>query len=299
MGIFSKTAKPGLKAAKPGLKAVGPVPSPALEVTEDPVTQRFERPGSFREVLTASEMHLGTRAVQQDACYVTSATSFWDGESHLNTIGIVCDGMGGLEHGAEASKMVIDQILADIAAAGQVEDPASFFKNELGKLDDLVVQRFGANNAGTTLVLAVLSGSRLYWCSAGDSRLYLIRQDEIVQLTRDHNYFLLLKEQVENQDMTIEEAEQHPQKEALVSFLGMGGIEIFDINNSPFQMVNGDVVLLCSDGLTKSLTADQIRDVIRQNYGQVDQTARLLPVVAFDTGGAKDNTSVVVIQYFE
>ena len=271
----------------------------ALVVTEDPVTQRFEKQESFRKVATASSIHLGTRLMQQDACFVTATTSFWDGEYQMNTIGIVCDGMGGLDNGAEASQLVVETMLADIASIGQVSDPPGFFATEVAKLDALVTERFGINEAGTTLAVAVLSGDHLYWCSVGDSRIYLINEAGITQLTRDHNYQLVLEEKVGRGLIAAEAALNDPQRESLISFLGMGGVEVFDINQSPLAVKHGDTVLLCSDGLTKSLTDDEIKEVVMGNFGAVEEAARLLPIVAFDTGGTKDNTSVVIIQYLK
>lgn len=273
--------------------------TPPQAVDEDPKTQRFDKQESFQRAVTASSIHLGTRSSQQDACFVTSTVSFWDGEYQMNTIGVVCDGMGGLESGDEASQLVIGTLLSDIAEAGQVDDPPSFFKGEVVKLDALVAERFGASGAGTTLAVAVLSGNHLYWCSVGDSRIYLVNEDGITQLTRDHNYQLVLGERVAKGVITSEEAQSDPQREALISFLGMGGVEVFDVNTSPLEVKHGDVVLICSDGLTKSLTDAEIAAVVMDNYGLVEEAARLLPLVAFDTGGSKDNTSVVLIQYLK
>lgn len=274
-------------------------PPAAPAAGDDPVTLRFAKQESFRRVVTASSIHLGTRSTQQDACYVTSTTSFWDGEYQMNTIGVVCDGMGGLENGSEASRLTLETLLADIAGLGQVADPPGFFAEEVQKLDAMVTGRFGEGEAGTTLAVAVLSGDHLYWCSVGDSRIYLVNGEGITQLTRDHNYGLLLQERVERGVLSLEEAERDPQREALISFLGMGGVEVFDINQSPLAIKHGDTILLCSDGLTKSLSDAEIKDVVLANFGAVDEAARLLPIVAFDTGGTKDNTSVVLIQYLE
>jgi len=289
-----EAATPGSATAPEALAAHAPP-----QVSEDPATKRFDKQESYQRVVTASAIHIGTRSTQQDACYVTSTTSFWDGEYQVNTVGLVCDGMGGLENGAEAARMVIETLLSDIAKVGQVDDPPSFFAGEVRKLDDMVSERFGATEAGTTLALAVLSGNHLYWCSVGDSRIYLVNEGGITQLTRDHNYHLLLRERVERGLISAEEADNDPQREALISYLGMGGVEVYDINTSPLEVRNGDTILLCSDGLTKSLSDEEIERVVMDNFGFVEEAARLLPIVAFDTGGTKDNTSVVIIQYLK
>jgi len=222
------------------------------------------------EAATASI--LGTREEQQDYALLEQGRSC--------IFAVVCDGMGGLEAGAAASKAAAET-LRDLLAAKQPGEPvASFFLRCVDILDESVV-RLGSG-AGTTIVAAIIIGLDLFWLSIGDSRLYLLRGDEIVQATRDHNYYLLQPDA------------ESGKGEALVSYLGLGGIEMMDINQTPFQLQPGDVVLLTTDGLTKSLPDHLILRLLRS--GSTKESLQKLLEAATENSAAQDNTTCVVIQ---
>ena len=274
-------------------------PEPLNTAQEDVVTVRLDAQESYRQIQTASAMHIGTREYQQDAVYVSETACFKKGETS-KTFAVLCDGMGGMENGEEASKTVVESLSESLRQLDDYSGIPEFFYEQIDRLDQLVYEKHGNGSAGTTLTAVIIIDNHLFWTSAGDSRIYLFRKDEFVQVTRDHNYKLRLMDEVEKGRLTSEEAETNPKKEALISYIGSGQVEMVDINKEPFELQNGDIILLCSDGLTKSLSDDEIKGVIIENYGYIKETARVLPLIAFDTGaGSKDNTSVALIQYFE
>ena len=142
--------------------------------------------------------------------------------------------------------------------------------------------------------------NKLYWASVGDSRIYIIRGSQMRQVTRDHNYWLRLQEMVANGQMTKEEAMGKRQKEALISFLGIGNVNLMDVNTQPFEMQYGDVIMLCSDGITKTLSDEQIHGIIVSDIVSTEDKAKTL-VNAAITGNthSQDNTSVAILQYKE
>jgi protein phosphatase len=205
-----------------------------------------------------------------------------------------------MEMGGDASRLVVESLASNLPAIESCENINAFFEDAIHNLDAEITGRYGRGTSGTTLSAAVVEGNRLYWASVGDSRVYILRRDEIVQVTRDHNYMLRLKDEVSKGIITDEEANANPKKEALISYIGAGNIELIDSNKDPFILENGDIVLMCSDGLTKSLSDEDIARIISEHYGDIRETARLLPLFAFDAGsGSKDNTSVILIQYLE
>ena len=154
--------------------------------------------------------------------------------------------------------------------------------------------------SGTTLVAAIAENNRLYWASVGDSRIYILRGRDMIQVTRDHNYMLRLQQMVDNGQMTLQEAQAKKQKEALISFLGIGNVTLMDINEQPFEMQFGDIVLLCSDGITKTLPDDQIRDIIKNDAVSMKEKAKILVEAAVrGNTHSQDNTSVAILQYVE
>jgi protein phosphatase len=255
---------------------------------------------SFTEVVTASDMHVGTRKYQQDSLFVTGTVSAEPG-GVLKAFGVLCDGMGGMENGEKASSLAVQRLAEDLDALESDEGAGVFFQDEIMMLDSLVAGECAGERgaAGTTLTAALIYGENLHWASVGDSRIYIVRGDDIVQVNRDHNYMMVLMDQVRSGRITLAEANENPKKGALISFVGAGCVRYMDINSIPFKLLHGDIVLLCSDGLIKSLTNGEIKDIILDNYGDMNTAAHELTIQAFDKGeGSKDNTSVVLMQYF-
>lgn len=269
---------------------------------DDSVTIRITKDCFICKIVTASAQHIGTRQYQQDALYVSKAISFVYGTGGT-AIGVLCDGMGGLTDGGETSRQVVDIFSKALLSLKNSDDIPGFFEQQIKQTDQVIYR--GATqglsgSTGTTLVAAIIIGNKLYWCSVGDSRIYILRKGEIACATRDHNYLLQLKEMVKHGEITYEAAYAHPKKEALISYIGCGKVEIIDTNSSPFFLEHGDVVLLCSDGLNKSLEDNEIKKIVYANIGNLVEAARLLPLMAYDKNNfSKDNTSVVLMQYLE
>jgi protein phosphatase len=190
------------------------------------------------------------------------------------------------------------------AADLKIEDIPAFMEEAANRMNQAVCELSDgtgvAGAAGTTMTAVVIDGRRLYWASVGDSRIYIYREGKIAQVTRDHNYMLTLREMAARGEISEREALTHSSREALISYIGMGELELVDVNANPFSLMHGDIVLLCSDGLTKSLSDGEITSVISGNYGDLEETARLLPRMAFSASPrSQDNTSVVLLQYYD
>lgn len=264
---------------------------------EDRSTLRVEERDGYIEIITALGTHIGTREYQQDAVFVSDTVCFRR-SGPGKAFGILCDGMGGMADGEKASRLAVDTFSEDMTALTDFRDLPEFFRREILKADELIFRERGGGGSGTTLVAVMIVGDQLYWASVGDSRVYLARGEEIVQVTRDHNYWLLLQKDIANGRTTEEEARSHPQREALISYLGSGDVTLMDINKEPFSLRNGDIVLLCSDGLYKSLGDGEIRQTLTEYFGRMREAAQALPRIAFERGGGpKDNTTVALLQY--
>lgn len=270
---------------------------PAIKAKEHPAT---DSPVGDVRYRVGSAMHPGTRTSQQDALYVANPADMKPGGMLL---GVLCDGMGGMERGEEASQMAVEAMRRDFEALSNDADIPAFLEKEAHALDQLVHDTLSTGepggSSGSTLVSVVVRDNLLYWLSVGDSRIYIARGNEIVQVTRDHNLRLMLEEKVETGEMTEEMIENTREKNALISYLGMGGLEIVDVNKQPFTLVSGDIILLCSDGLTNALSTAQIQHFLREEIGNMVICARNLTHKAFELRKDfhQDNTSVIVIHY--
>jgi len=243
----------------------------------------------------ACAIHIGTRANQQDFVEVgTSKTGV--------VFGVLCDGMGGLDDGDLASRTAAQAMALTIAEMDPECDIHEFLVSQAHLINEMIYDlpsdesQKGA--VGTTLSAIVITGGELYWLSIGDSRIYIIRHGEILSVTRDHSYKLILEEQVKNGNITAEDAANDSQRDALISYLGVDELVLIDSNLNPFALEPGDTILLCSDGLYRSLGESDIMEVLERHKDDIVESARVLPLYAFDKAdGGQDNTSVILFRY--
>ena len=277
-------------------KAVQPEPIPQ-PVQSRPVIR------TVPQMTTLARSSVGNRNYQQDALYV-SESKVLSANKKIRLLAVVCDGMGGMADGGKASRTAIQMMVQgfkNIEKAPQVNIPA-FFQQGIYAIDQ-VVSAFPKENgrgSGTTMVACIVEDNKLYWASVGDSRIYIIRNHQMQQVTRDHNYWLRLQEKVAAGQMTMEEAMAQRHKEALISYLGMGNVSLMDINTEPFTMQYGDMIMLCSDGITKTLPDAQIKKIILADEVRPAQKAEALVEAATHANShSQDNTSVVLVHYEE
>ena len=215
----------------------------------------------------------------------------------------VCDGMGGLKGGEIASQQAVCMFVEDFEQVRKTENNFyHFFCNEI-EIDDMVAgltdERGELLSAGTTLVGVAIKNGFLQWISVGDSKIYVIRRDDMVCVTKEHNYLMLLNKQLEEGTIDEEEyAREVKRGAALISYLGMGNVNLMDANPNPLPLEDGDIVVLCSDGLYKALSDAQIYEIISKNADDLEAAVQELQMQAqISAGRVQDNTSIVVLSY--
>lgn len=233
------------------------------------------------------------RTSNQDAFLVDNRRRLW----------AVADGMGGHPGGDVASRLVVDT-LADFApplCLGTAPGHASDDERARFLLTTMVEQAHATIRAhaermpsligmGTTLVMAhllPLNPPRLLTLNVGDSRAYLIRAHTITQLTRDHT---LIEDSIREGRLTPVQAQRHPDRHVLTRALGLGSTVESDLVVSDLQ--HGDLLLLCSDGLTNMLTNEDILKIVLPHAHDAHHATRSLMQAAHDRGGI-DNVTVV------
>lgn len=257
------------------------------------------------EILTLSYTAAGNRKYQQDAVFVTAGKKL-AANRRTRVMATVCDGMGGMTDGGLASQTAVKMLAQGFAKIEKAEsvDIPSFFKSAIKAIDAEISSfpKKDGKGSGTTMVAAIVEDNRLYWASVGDSRIYVLRNstNEMQQITRDHNYLFYLQNMVNSGKMTLQEAQAKKQKEALISFLGIGNVSLMDVTEKPLEMQCGDIVLLCSDGITKTLPDGQIKDIIQNDSVSMEEKAKILVEAAVrGNTHSQDNTSVAILQYKE
>lgn len=212
--------------------------------------------------------HIGRRKNQQDTFGFSDFedTAFI---AHGGVLAIVCDGMGGLEKGEEASRLAVKTLL-DCYMAKPVEEaiPAALDKAIVTANREVIqlgLQTENDGNVGTTLAAVVVYNDELFWRSAGDSRIYLHRGAQLTQLSTDHNYAQELAQNQKANEMPLEAIVNHADGKALVSYLGVGDNMDFDQNKLPVKLQSGDVLLVCSDGVYNALSDAEIIDALQHS----------------------------------
>lgn len=226
------------------------------------------------------------RQLNQDFIYLSETPI-----GNLPNVFIVADGMGGHNAGDYASRYAVETVVDEIGASFE-KNPAKILGTAIEKANTLIRQRAQEDEAysgmGTTMVAATCLGKYLEVANVGDSRLYVIN-DKIEQITQDHS---LVEEMVRMGGIDKKSARNHPDKNIITRAIGARDYIETDFFNAELQ--KGDLVLLCSDGLTNMLEDEEIRQILTEEGSLQNRVEKL--VEAANQNGGKDNISVIAIE---
>jgi len=223
---------------------------------------------------------------------------------------VVADGMGGHAAGEVASRVAVDAIAEFVELTGGnqeitwpfgLDDSISYEGNRLktavrhANSRVLEATRESAEYEGmaTTVAAVLVDGDVANLAHVGDSRIYVWSAGEITLLTRDHSW---VNEQIENGAISPEQARSHPLRNVVTRALGGRSDLVVDIQSR--RMAEGDMLLLCSDGLTTMVPDDEIARVLGESGGDVADAAQALVGLANERGG-EDNITVVLLKFEE
>jgi len=234
--------------------------------------------------------HIGRRRdMNQDYMY-TSTTPV----GSLPNLFVVADGMGGHNAGEYASRFTVDKVVEVISQNGQ-QEPVAAMKEALTEANSQLLEEAGADPSksgmGTTVVAATVIGDLLHVANIGDSRLYVIDHEAIRQITRDHS---LVEEMVRLGEMDKAAAKVHPDKNIITRAIGVTrelAVDFFEVELRP-----GDMILLCSDGLTNMVEDEEIKEIVMEQKNIVEKAEKLINTA--NENGGKDNITVVLIEPF-
>jgi protein phosphatase len=202
----------------------------------------------------------------------------------------VADGMGGHRGGEVASSLALETV-------------QQLFERQEGTLADQVARANRAvydrsqsdrsvSGMGTTLTAALVDGNEVHLVHVGDSRAYLLRDARLTQLTEDHT---LVHRMVVEGEITADEAETHPHRSILTRALGVD--ESVQVDEGDVQVETGDRLLLCTDGLTGMVPAEQIQEIMLDASDPQEVVDRLVRVA--NSAGGIDNITAVVLDFAE
>jgi serine/threonine protein phosphatase PrpC len=206
----------------------------------------------------------------------------------------VCDGMGGAAAGEVASQLAVDIIYERLAKAEPPPDNDELARRLVHAIEDAGVRIYNEARAdrtrrgmGTTATIATLTGQRMFVGQVGDSRAYVLRQGELIQVTRDQS---LVNQLIEAGQLTEEEAETFEHNNIILQALGTA--ETVQVDLTYVDLCRGDTLLLCSDGLSGMIRATEIREVLL-NVKEPIEACKTLTERA-NLAGGHDNITVIV-----
>ena len=233
------------------------------------------------------------RTMNQDAFAVIDHMGFW----------AVADGMGGHVGGEIAAQTAIATVQhhsgssSELLRAGSTS-PTDILTDLISRAHEAILDRARSKSKlkgmGTTLVLLAIvpdQTSTAYLAHVGDSRAYRLRSGTLTQLTKDHS---LIEKYLERGILTPEMAKTHPERHVLTRALGIPSAAKPTISAFPLQ--DDDLILLCSDGLTKMLEDEAIHNILVSGDTDPTHVCHRLVTAAIDRGG-EDNVTVVVVAH--
>jgi protein phosphatase len=262
-----------------------PSPSPHLEVAA------VTNPGRVRK--------------QNEDCL--KVTPFRTGLKQIPAIlAVMADGIGGHPAGEVASEMAVDSITRRVIrnpGANRVKTLTTAIRSASNEILNHGLKQPGRLGLGTTIACALVVGRQLYTASVGDSRIYLARGKRILQLSEDHTW---VREMLDRRLITPEQAEGHPNAHVIRRFLGstippevdlrmrlsLTESDYVSLNNQGMELLPGDKLLLCTDGLTDLVADGEIKSIVEA--ASLSQALDNLVALANGRGGI-DNISIILL----
>ena len=213
---------------------------------------------------------------------------------NLPNLFVVADGMGGHNAGDYASSHAVGIVVEEIREDADF-NPVKVIRHAIESANTEIITQAQKDEKlrgmGTTMVAATIVGHYAYVANVGDSRLY-VAGEQIQQITKDHS---LVQEMVRMGELNAEEARNHPDKNIITRALGAErtvDVDFFDLKLEP-----GNVVLMCSDGLSNMVEDDRIGEIISDTDRDLQERGQALISEANRNGG-KDNIAIVLIEPF-
>lgn len=208
----------------------------------------------------------------------------------------VADGMGGMDFGDVASSTALDCVKNKFNDF----EIRSFNEQDIKKLFDRIFnfinneiikkcfEKKSAAGMGTTLSICIVTDTKLFVGHMGDSRIYLIRNDGIMQITKDHSY---VEELIDSGRITREQARSHPNRNIITRALGLD--RDINVDTDTFDLISGDYILLCTDGLTNAVEDREIAVIVSESSDPAEAVEKL--IAKANERGGMDNITVQLL----
>lgn len=227
------------------------------------------------------------RKENQDSVFISD-----DPIGNLPNLYIVADGMGGHAGGRYASNCAVTTVTQAIMEES-IKEPVQILEHAIQSANQQILEEAATlehmSGMGTTIVASTIVNNVLYAANVGDSRLYIVNENRIRQITKDHS---LVEEMIRIGEIDRENAKHHPDKNVITR--AVGAMDDLKIDFFEIPISKGDIILMCSDGLSNMVEDSQMVSILN-NSSNVKGKVEQLVQVANENGG-EDNITVIVIE---
>jgi len=208
---------------------------------------------------------------------------------------VVCDGMGGHAGGETASRLAVESIIASLNGKLSADplnalNEALLYANQV--ILDYAIQHPELKGMGSTCVVLLLKDNCVYYAHVGDSRIYLYSKNNLQQLTKDHSFVQSL---VDAGAISPKDAESHPRKNEITNALGLKRMQPPSLGQKPCKPRRGDILLLCTDGLTGMVSDAKIQELLGSEILLYDKAKELVRLS--NNAGGIDNITLQLVQF--
>ncbi len=245
-------------------------------------------------IKTGNSQNQGARPYQEDSFGYSNIT---DSEllSNKGMFAILADGMGGLANGKEVADYTVKESIELFESMNPQMNISEQLVNIAKYVNQNICERYSSQSSGSTMVLAYIYKNRIYWVCVGDSRLYCIRNGNMLQMNEDHDYKNRLFRDYIRNGGNLAAIEQDRQKDSLVCYIGKKDIPYFDVSYKGYRIKPNDIFVLCSDGIYNGISSEAILEAATMTGAQAACETIVSSVVARNLPG-QDNMTVMVIK---
>jgi serine/threonine protein phosphatase PrpC len=267
-------------------------------------------------VIPSDQYHLDSAAISDpgskgrinEDCYEITSFRMSETDDTPVLLTVIADGIGGHKAGEIASRIAVDTIHGAVAES-DAADPLWILKSALLEANHSITAEAASDDSlkgmGSTVVCALVIDTLLYIATLGDSRIYLVRDNVIQQLSIDHTW---VQEALDIGVINTEEARSHPRRHLIRSYLGSSDPIKPDLRlyldeneneeqakaNQGLPLIPGDKVLLCTDGLTDLVADEEILDILKADSSREEHLQKMVDLA--NLRGGHDNITIVMFQ---
>lgn len=298
--IYAKNRTAGALGSK-GEKNLSRVTDVSFRMEEYPIITRQLNLASS-EVMAGPAVfgkahHIGSRTSQQDSF---GKAEVFGGQGVL---AVVADGMGGLSGGDQVSQQIVMAMLSMAAHLNNAKIDLrmdGILPQLVRHVNQQINRMLGPGRlykSGSTLLAVLSDATQFHWIAVGDSRIYLYRQENLIQINQEHTQLQEWMPEILNGTRSYEESMKDPKGRQLTSFIGMGQLKYVDFSLRSIRIVPGDRILLMTDGVFNTISEQKIASILT-DYPQVQQAAEEMEKAVLQANApGQDNFTVVILGY--